>query len=73
MINDIEHHFIYLLAIFIYFGKISSLVFYPFFFFFLARLYWGPGGSENKQFPFLLTHGAEEWEREKGEVSLFLM
>ena len=33
MINDIEHHFIYLLAIFIYFGKISSLVFYPFFFF----------------------------------------
>ena len=32
MINGIEHRFIYLLAIFIYFGKISSPVFYPFFF-----------------------------------------
>ena len=72
MINDIEHLFIYLLAIFIYFGKMSSQVFYPFFFF-QARFYWGPGGGSENSFPSLLTQGAKGWEREKGEVSLFLI
>ena len=68
MINDIEHLFIYLLAIFIYFGKISGQVFYPFFFF--RQGFTGGGGSENKQFPFLAhSGGGGVGEREgRGEL-----